>query len=474
MALRPTHAALYGQVQSNLDRRLSEVIRAQEQVSTGKRILRPSDDPVGASLAIDLRGEKALVERWRETASTSRPYLDAANSALDSAQDLIGQIRALTVQGLSATIGGTGRDGIANQIESLKASLVDIANTSFDGKYLFAGTASNTRPFQSGADGQVAYRGNDDLHSVILGLGVEVPINVPGSDLFQARDPRGLVVSGLSGVVASGSPSQGEGQLTIDVRHEATSGTPGSGIVLASGGALDSILGGRDLVVDAAAGTIRLGNGPLAHLPDPADPIAADFVLRDEYGAVVHLDARAYDGTSSSATLIGTGSIRAGSGDFVPIDPLAASFELVDPTSGSVLRVDTTAVVRSTQDVARFDGTVDVFAAIDGIIADLRNDGDLSLDEIQSRLGSRLSELIRNHDAILTGIGRAGAATQRLQATDERLSNQQLTVVGRLSEVEDVDVTEAILAVTRAQQSLELAQTTSARLLQTTLLDYLR
>ncbi len=474
MALRPTHAALFGLVQSNLDKRLAEVIRAQEQASTGKRILRPSDDPVGASLAIDLRGEKALVARWRETASTSKPYLDAANSALDSAQDIIGQIRSLAVQGLSATIDGTGRDGLAHQIESLKSTLLDIANTSFDGKYLFGGTVSNSKPFTSAANGQVAYRGNDELHSVLLGLGVEVPINVPGSDVFFSRDPQGLQVSGLSGVVASNAPSQGNGQLTIDVRHDATSGTPGSGLVLANGGAFDSLLGSRDLVIDAAAGTIRLGNGPIQNLPSPTDALAADFVVRDEHGAVVHLDARNFDGTDSSVTLTGTGSIRAGSGDFVPIDTAASAFELVDPTTGSILRVDTRNVVRSSQDVARFSGTVDVFAAIDGIVADLRNDGDLSLDEVQARLGSRLSELIRNHDQILSGIGRAGAATQRLAATDERLANQQLTVVSRLSEVEDVDITEAILAITRAQQSLELAQSTGAKLLQTSLLDYLR
>jgi len=474
MPLRPTHAAIFGIVQSTLERRFGEVMRAQEQVSSGKRILRPSDDPVGASLAIDLRGEQSLVARWRETASTSRPYLDSSNSALDSAQELIGQIRALTVQGLSATMSDNDRDGLANQLQSLKASLLDIANTSFDGKYLFGGTASNAKPFTPGADGSVTYRGNDELHSVILGLGVEVPINVPGSDIFQSRDPRGLAISGLSGVSVGSLPSQGNGWVNIDVRHDATTGTPGSGMVLVDGGSTASFLGSRDLVVDAEAGTARFGNGPIVHLPNTDDPAAADVLLRDENGAVVHVDIRGYDGTSSTATLEGTGSIRAGSGNYVPIDPLATAFELVDPTTGATLRVNTTSVVRATQDVGRFEGTVDVFTAIDGIIEDLRNDGNLSLDEVQERMDSRLGELIRNHDAILTGMGRAGAATQRLASTDERLSNQQLTVATRLSEVEDVDITEAILSMTRAQQSLELAQSTGARLLQTTLLDYLR
>ncbi len=474
MPLRPTQSAAFGFVQSSLERRLAELMRAQEQAATGKRILRPSDDPVGASWSIDLRGEQALIARWRETAGASKPHLDGANAALDSAQELISQVRALAVQGLSGTIDAEARRGIANQIEALKASLVDVANTSFDGKYLFGGTVSASKPFTVGADGRVTYRGNGDLQTVILGLGVEVAVNVPGSDIFQSRDPRGLSITGLSGLRVSASPSQGEGWVNVDVRHDATSGTPGSGFALANGGAADTILGDRTLTIDAAARTVRLGAGPPIQFPDADHPGSADFVVRDEHGASVHLDVRGYDGTSSTATLSGSGSIRAGSGDYVALDLGQADLELVDPASGARLRVDATGVVRATRDVARFGGTVDVFAAIDGIIADLRNEGGYTLDEVQSRMDARLDELIRNNDAILTAIGRAGASAQRLLATDGRLSEQALNVAGRLSEIEDVDLAEAVLNMTRAQQSLELAQMTGSRLLQNTLLNYLR
>jgi flagellar hook-associated protein 3 FlgL len=474
MPLRPTHAAAFGIVQSTLERRLAELIRAQTQASTGKRILQPSDDPVGASRAIDLRAEQALVARWRGAAADGQPYLDAANSALSSAQDLMGQIRTLAVQGLSGTMADHDRAGLADQIESLKASLLDVANTSFDGKHLFGGTVSATKPFTQGADGRVTYRGNGELQSVILGLGVEVPINVPGSDVFQARDPRGLSISGASGLKVGASPSQGKGWVDIELRHDATTGALGSGFALAGGGANDTILGDRTLVVDAAAHTVRLGSGPAVSFPDATDHGAADFVVRDEHGAAVHLDVTGWDGTGSTSTLTGAGSIRAGDGDFVALDLTQTDLELTDPTSGTVVRVNTTGVVRASRDVARFEGTVDVFAAIDGIVADLRNPDGLSLDEVEKRMDARLGELIRNQDAVLSAMGRAGAATQRLQSTDGRLADQQLQVAGRLSQVEDVDATEAILAMTRAQQSLELAQMTGTRLLQSTLLDYLK
>jgi flagellar hook-associated protein 3 FlgL len=473
MSLRPTQSAAYDIISNSLSLRLAELLQAQQETSTGKRILKPSDDPVGASQAISLQGEQDAIGSWRNTAASGGSFLDATNTALGSAEDLIGQIRALSVQGLSGTLNGNDRLTIADQLEQLKGSLMDVANTNLDGKYLFAGSASAAKPFVSAANGSVSYRGNDEVQSVILGRDVEVPINVTGSSVFQSQAPQGLAISGVSGLAVGASPSQGKGWVTVDVRHDATTGSLGSGLALANGGADDTILGDRTLTVDAANRTVRLGSGLTYTMPPAGDPSGADFVVRDEHGAEVHLDVQGFDGTSSNSTLTGTGSIRAGDGTYVPIDSSQSDVELDDPTSGAILHVDETHIVRASQDVARFSGTVDAFTAIDGIISDLRNTS-LSLDEVQARMNGRLAELNRNQDAILDAISRAGAATTRLQSTDSRLSDQQLQVAQKLSSVEDIDPAQAILAMTRAQQSLEMTQMTASRVLQTSLLDYLK
>jgi flagellar hook-associated protein 3 len=471
--LRPTQSAAYGIISRTLSQRLAEMLDAQQQTSTGKKFSKPSDDPIAASMAIRLHGEQASVASWRNTASAGGAFLDAADSALVSAQDLFSQIRALTVQGLSGTMKDEDRSVVADQLEAMKKSMLDVANTDFDGKYLFAGTASAAKPFVSAADGSVSYRGNDEVQTVILGRDVEVAINVTGSSTFTAQDPKGLALSGLSGLKVGTSPNQGQGWLTVDGRHDATTGSIGSGVVLAGGGANDSIIGDRTLTIDSVARTVRLGSGQTVTIPNATDADATDFVVRDEHGALVHLDVSGYDGTSSTSTLTGTGSIRAGSGAYQALDLSQSDVELTDPTSGAVLHVDETQTVRASQDVARFSGTVDTFAAIDGIIADLR-DKSLSLDEVQSRMSGRLDELIRNQDNVLSALSRAGASTTRLQSTDGRLSDQQVAVEQRLSGVEDVDAAQAILAMTKAQQSLQLAQMTASRVLQLSMLDYLR
>jgi flagellar hook-associated protein 3 FlgL len=473
MSLRPTQSAAYDIVSNTLSLRLAELVTAQQETSSGKRIQKPSDDPVGASLAINLQGEQAAIGSWRGTAAAGGSFLDATNTALSSAEDLIGQVRALAVQGLSGTMKAGDRLTIADQLEQIRGSLLDVANTNFDGKYLFAGTASAAKPFAPGANGAVSYHGNDEIQTVILGRDVEVPINAPGSAVFQAQDPKGLAISGVSGLAVGASPSQGKGWVAIDVRHDTTTGAIGSGVTLAGGGANDTIIGDRTLTIDGAARTVRLGSGTTYTIPNPTDPGAGDFIVRDEHGALVHLDLQGFDGTSSTSTLTGTGSIRAGDGTFMPIDLSQSDVELDDPTSGAVLRVDETKIVRASQDIARFSGTVDVFSAIDGVIADLRNSS-LSLDEVQARMEGRLAEVNRNQDAVLDSISRAGAASTRLQATDSRLSDQQLAIASRLSQVQDIDPAQAILAMTRAQQSLELTQMTASRVLQTSLLDYLK
>src|SRR5258707_24291 len=97
------------------------------------------------------------------------------------------------------------------------------------------------RPTQSAAYGLVSKQ--LELQTVLLGRDTQVPINEPGSKVFQSQQPMGLALSGLSGLKVGASPSQGKGWLAIDVRHDATTGTLGSGLALANGGANDTIIG---------------------------------------------------------------------------------------------------------------------------------------------------------------------------------------------------------------------------------------
>ena len=90
------------------------------------------------------------------------------------------------------------------------------------------------------------------------------------------------------------------------------------------------------------------------------------------------------------------------------------------------------------------------------------------------RLGNRLTEFDRNFDNLQISNGHLGARIERLELTEARLTDLDLNLQGLQSEVEDTDLADAVLKMTRAEQTLEVAQATGARLIQQSLLNYLR
>jgi flagellar hook-associated protein 3 FlgL len=75
---------------------------------------------------------------------------------------------------------------------------------------------------------------------------------------------------------------------------------------------------------------------------------------------------------------------------------------------------------------------------------------------------------------LLVGLGSLGARSARIADVQDRLQTRTVDVQSRLTDVEDIDITKAVLDLTRTQQTLQLAESTGAKILQTTLLDYLR
>jgi flagellar hook-associated protein 3 FlgL len=159
--------------------------------------------------------------------------------------------------------------------------------------------------------------------------------------------------------------------------------------------------------------------------------------------------------------------------NYTPINLTETNLQLKDAATGSIIHVDTTSVVRSGQELVTFGGTSNVFDMLAGMAADLRSTN-LTNDEIQQRLGARLGELDSQHNNLLVGLGSLGARSARIADVQDRLQTRTVDIESRLSDVQDVDITKAVLDLTRTQQTLQLAESTGAKILQTTLLDYLR
>ncbi len=224
-------------------------------------------------------------------------------------------------------------------------------------------------------------------------------------------------------------------------------------------------------MIDDVEGTIALGNGIPVALPDPLE---ADFVLKNAQGAEVHLDLTGYTGGPVTSTLTGSGSVSLDGINFIGFNGTETDLQLLNSANDSVLHVDLSTVKRAGTELVQFGGTVDTFAVIEGIVSDLRNDSGLNAGEVTKRLNLRLTELDRNHSNLLESLGKLGGSAQRMVLTESQTQELDVNLRGLLSDVEDADFSELILDLTRTEQTLELAQLSGTRLLQTSLLNFLR
>lgn len=477
MNIRPTQNTNFSLVRNGLAINLSKLITAQEQVSTGKKLLRPSDDPVGASTVLGLKRQLGGVGQFLESISTSRPMLEAGMASLNETGSILAEARSLAINGLNGTLSQDDRMSLASELRLLKERLLEMGNAKLGDRYLFAGTASTTQPFREDSVSgltRVSYNGNEESRQVEIGSGVDLAINLPGSEIFGKYEVSSVTLGSLTGLALGPTANQGSGYGYVHVRHDATLGSPGSGVTLANGGADDTLVGDRALVIDGAAGTVRLGTGTVMPIPNASHPDLDHFGVSDENGAFVYLDFSSFDGTSSSTTLTGEASISLDETTWQPLDLTQTDLELVDAGTGTILHLDTRRVVRATSELYSFEGGVNGFDVLQGMIEDLENIHDLTGPELRDRLASRLGELDRNFENVQSAQGTLGARTQRLNSGAERLGEFEKTLKGLISDREDADLASVILDMTKAEQTLQVAQASGTRLLQTTLLDYLR
>lgn len=477
MNIRPTQSSKFALVNSGLSLNFAKLALGQERIATGKRILRPSDDVIGTAKSLSTRKQLSQIGSYSKAIDNSRPYLESASSSLEDVSGILTEARALITQGMNGTLSDSDRAIIGGQLEQLVDQLVDVANSQFGDRYLFGGTMTGAPPFSFetvNGQRQVVYNGNDEVQRVKIGAGTEIGVNIPGSDIFGLFEYAGAKLSGLSGATLGTSANQGTGYNDLIFRHDGTLGTPGSGIALASGGSEDTILQDHTLTVDAAAGTVTLGNGSPIAIPQPGDANYTDLVVKTADGAEVHLDFSGYTGVDSTATLTGAGSVSIDGTNFTPLTFTETDLELVDSNTGTVLHLNTTNLHRAGNELVSFQGGVNIFDALQGAASDLKNSSSMDSADFMARMRSRQTEMSRNQENALSALGTLGARTARVNDSAERLTSMDLSLQGVLSGIEDADLATVALELSRAEQTLQLAQLTGSRLLQNTLLNFLR
>lgn len=217
--------------------------QTQRQISSGQRILKPSDDPIAAGRALGLRESLSRLEQFDRNAGIASNRLALEESTLKSANDVLQRVRELALQANNPTQSDESRGLIAVEVRQQLENLVQIANAKDgNGAYLFSGNKSDSIPvIRTGST--FAYNGDQGQRLIQIGSGRKVPDGDPGSSVFfQIRtgngsfsvspDP-GNVGAGVVGEISVSDPTQYD-QDTYRVRFI----DPANYEVLDSGGSV--------------------------------------------------------------------------------------------------------------------------------------------------------------------------------------------------------------------------------------------
>jgi len=157
----------------------------QEQVSSGKRLLRPSDDPTGAAQILRLEQSLSVTNQYQRNADNALNRLTLEESTLDSVQDSLIRIREIAIQGSNATIGNTDRKALAQEVRERLNEIVSLANTKdANQEYLFSGYKVTTKPFTEAADGTFTYSGDQGQRALQISSGRQMMDSDSGNDVF--------------------------------------------------------------------------------------------------------------------------------------------------------------------------------------------------------------------------------------------------------------------------------------------------
>ena len=181
---------LFNQQAVNQFGKLTEEIQnLQAKVSTGKNILKSSDDPVAAVELSAAKEQRNILDRFKRNVDSAQRRLDLADTSIQQAINVMTRISELAIQAANDTNGVTERIAIRTEVEQLANVMLEIANTrDAQGQSLFAGYHTNTQAFAKKVDGTFTYNGDRGKHTLQISESMNVATSIDGGTAFETVD----------------------------------------------------------------------------------------------------------------------------------------------------------------------------------------------------------------------------------------------------------------------------------------------
>jgi flagellar hook-associated protein 3 FlgL len=177
----------YPDILAAIEQTQQQINTDEDQIASGKSVNVPSDNPAAAAVLVQNADQTSQADQFQRSIGSVQGEIQSANSTLNSVVESLQQAISLGVEGANGTLNEADRAAVATQVQGIQSQLLSLANVTYQGNYLFAGTASQTTPYvlDPSSPSGVIYQGNSGTNTITLGNHFTLQTNLPGSQLFS-------------------------------------------------------------------------------------------------------------------------------------------------------------------------------------------------------------------------------------------------------------------------------------------------
>ena len=460
----------------------ADLLKFQEQISSGQRLQRPSDNP------ITYRQVTALTSRLTEL-RTDTQSLNGAKSVLNMSvvqveefSQLMTSARSLALQGVQV-VDDNERNALKLEVDGILNQMQNIANSKFDGSFIYGGTLTGSAPFtfseptDAGGTLSVEYHGSYRNSRAAVGESVTVETYYSGNSVFANSNRGETIVIGETGAQPGLGTDTMIGRASLTVAHLRTDFTGASGVLNGRDAvAHNTIIGNHQLTIvdlagDGSSGTVSLDGST----PVPFTSADTNLEVKNNFGEVVFLDTSAITpGFNGTFDIDATGQISIDGGKSFTEIVSDESLVVTDSVSGKFATIDTRNIERVGVDSIEFEGTSDAFQILFELSQDLENGRNLSNSDLADALNRKVGELEKMTDHALGVLGEQSTSLKTLELLEYRIQDLELSVETQLSDIQSTNIPETVLRMENSQQLLEYTYAVTARLNSIDLINFLR
>lgn len=462
----------------NLQRTNTRLAKFQNQISSGKRLEKASDDPSNYVLVRRGRSHDARFEADKDAIQDASVLLEQQVDTMVELRELLTEAATTVIEVNDGSKQSPHSEVSAVELERILDRALQLANTTTsDGRALFAGTATDQRAFSvvsrdaSGRPTRFAYQGTTEASEAVVGNDQTVKTFISGKDIFGPAQRRNVQIFGSTGAKAglATSNSTGKGALTVRLTstYLGSSGlSPG-----ADAASTRDVLGLGSHIITISGGGTRLSlNGG----PDVAHDGSTNFLLRGNNGEQVVVNANnvLVDGTYN---IIRTGELSTDDGrTFQAMTAGDNQEQVINSVTGEITYIDTTDVRADGRDIIDNQGAYDLFQTLSGLRDAIRDiNSGLPPNERAKYLSRMLQEMETLRENILQPLGVQAASAEDLKNQTTRIEDRQFGIANEIDVLESTDLPRAISNLQFAQSDLESVLAVTGRFGNLSLIDYL-